>query len=266
MKYTKIFKPFSAFLLLTLSVFLIGCEDQTSDDNFTNDSFVSFSFDPTVALAEGESQTMAMSVYATATSSSDRTVSLYIDEAATTADAMNYSVASSVTIPAGSMSGSFDVTINNDPALGFGGKTVVVGMTVASGLDQPTAFSGTTAGGDLMVTEDMLIINAKTLCDDVQMLIEITLDSWPEELYWWIANAAGDIVADPGPYAQYGNPYAGMTGDVSQELCLPAGDYIFNIYDDYGDGGGPITVSSGGVVIYTSGGGYGSIESTPFTL
>ena len=85
MKYTKIFKPFSAFLLLTLSVFLIGCQDDVSDDNLTNDSFVAFSFDETVALLEGESQTMAVSVYATAKSSSDRTVSLYIDETATTA-------------------------------------------------------------------------------------------------------------------------------------------------------------------------------------
>ena len=266
MKYTKIFKPFSAFLLLTLSVFLIGCQDDVSDDNLTNDSFVAFSFDETVALPEGESQTMAVSVYATAKASSDRTVSLYIDETTTTAAAANYSVASSVTIPAGSMMGSFDVTINNSPALGFGGKTIVVGMTVSSDLDQPTAFTGTTGNGDLMVTEDMLIINAKTLCEDEQMMIQITLDSWPEELYWWVANTAGDIVADPGPYAQYANPYAGMSGDIAVELCLPAGDYIFNIYDDWGDGGGPITVSSGGVVIYTSGGGYGSIESTPFTL
>ena len=73
---------------------------------------------------------MAVSVYATAKASSDRTVSLYIDETATTAAAANYSVASSVTIPAGAMMGSFDVTINNSPALGFGGKTIVVGMTV----------------------------------------------------------------------------------------------------------------------------------------
>lgn len=266
MKYTKIFKPFSAFLLLTLSVFLIGCQDDVSDDNLTNDSFVGFSFDETVALPEGESQTMAVSVYATAKSSSDRTVSLYIDETATTAAAANYSVASSVTIPAGSMMGSFDVTINNSPALGFGGKTIVVGMTVTSDLDQPTAFTGTTGNGDLMVTEDMLIINAKTLCEDEQMMIQITLDGWPEELYWWITNVAGDVVADPGPYAQYANPYAGMSGDILQELCLPAGDYIFNIYDDWGDGGGPITVSSGGVVIYSSGGGYGGFDSVAFTL
>ena len=55
MKYTKIFKPFSAFLLLTLSFFLVGCEDQVSDDDLTNDDFVSFSFDQNVGLSEGAS-------------------------------------------------------------------------------------------------------------------------------------------------------------------------------------------------------------------
>ena len=102
MKYTKIFKPFSAFLLLTLSVFLIGCEGDINDDNFTNDSFVSFSFDENVGLAAGTSETMSVTVYAASKASSDRTVGLYIDESST-ADPMNYSVASSVTIPAGSM-------------------------------------------------------------------------------------------------------------------------------------------------------------------
>ena len=57
-----------------------------------------------------------------------------------------------------------------------------------------------------------------------------------------------------------------MSGDILQELCLPAGDYIFNIYDDYGDGGGPISVTSGGTVIYSSAGGYGQSDSAAFTL
>ena len=265
MKNIKIFKPFSAILLLTLSLFLVGCEDDMSGDNLTNDDFVSFSFDQNVGLSEGASETMSVTVYASSTSNSDRTVGLYVDESST-ADAMSYSVASSVTIPAGSMTGSFDVSLTNNPDFGSAGVTVIVGMTLDSGVDQPTAFTGTTSGGDLNVTQDMFVITATTVCLDNVVTIDITLDSWPEELYWWIADTDGNIVADPGMYAQYANPYAGLSGNIVENLCIPSGSYIFNIYDDYADGGGPITVSSGDTVIYSSAGGYGQSDSAAFTL
>ena len=265
MKNIKIFKPFSAILLLTLSLFLVSCEDDMSGDNLTNDDFISFSFDENVGLSEGASETMSVTVYAGSASNSDRTVGLYVDDSST-ADAMNYSVASSVTIPAGSMTGTFDVSLTNNPDFGAAGVTVVVGMTLDAGVDQPTAFTGTTAGGDLNVTQDMFVITATTVCLDNVVTIDITLDSWPEELYWWIADLDGNIVADPGPYAQYANPYAGLSGGVVENLCIPSGSYIFNIYDDYGDGGGPISVTSGGTVIYSSAGGYGASDSAAFTL
>ena len=117
MKNIKIFKPFSAILLLTLSLFLVGCEDDMSGDNLTNDDFISFSFDEAVGLSEGASETMSVTVYAGSATNSDRTVGLYVDESST-ADAMSYSVASSVTIPAGSMTGTFDVTLTNNPDFG----------------------------------------------------------------------------------------------------------------------------------------------------
>ena len=216
MKNIKIFKPFSAILLLTLSLFLVGCEDDMSGDNLTNDDFISFSFDENVGLSEGASETMSVTVYAGSASNSDRTVGLYVDDSST-ADAMSYSVASSVTIPAGSMTGTFDVTLTNNPDFGAAGVTVVVGMTLDAGVDQPTAFTGTTAGGDLNVTQDMFVITATTVCLDNVVIVDITLDSWPEEVYWWIADLDGNIVRDPGPYAQYANPYAGLSGGVVDE-------------------------------------------------
>jgi len=194
MKNIKIFKPFSAILLLTLSLFLVSCEDDMSGDNLTNDDFISFSFDEAVGLSEGASETMSVTVYAGSASNSDRTVGLYVDDSST-ADAMSYSVASSVTIPAGSMTGTFDVTLTNNPDFGAAGVTVVVGMTLDAGVDQPTAFTGTTAGGDLNVTQDMFVITATTVCLDNVVTIDITLDSWPEEVYWWIADLDGNIVA-----------------------------------------------------------------------
>jgi hypothetical protein len=272
MKYTKIFKPFSAFLLLTLSVFLIGCEDQTSDDNFTNDSFVSFSFDENVGLESGATQTMPVSVYATAKSDSDRTVGLYVDESSTAA-ALNYSVPSSVTIPAGSMSGSFDVTITNDPDFG-NGVSVIIGMTLDAGLDQPTAFSGTTAGGDLNVTEDMFVINASTICNGVNVLFEIIFDNYPEETGWQIyegSNASGALIAEGGISNGSITGYGGETSFFAN-WCLPSGDYtlvMYDVYSDgiccaYGDGSYLLTTEDGAVL--ASGGSFGANEITNFTL
>jgi hypothetical protein len=271
MKYTKIFKPFSAFLLLTLSFFLIGCEDQVSDDDVTNEDFVSFSFDETVRLEQGASETMGVTVYAGSAADMDRTVELYVDESST-ADADNYDVASSVTIPAGSMTGTFDVTITNDPDLGSG-KTIVIGMTTDAELDNPTAFTGTTSGGDLNVTQDMIVINASTFCDGSIVNFEIIFDNYPEETGWQIyegSNASGALIAEGGISNGAITGYGGETS-FSTTWCLPSGDYTLVMYDVYSDGicctygDGSYTLTTGDTVL-ASGGSFGANEITNFTL
>ena len=104
----------SAILLLTLSLFLVGCEDDMSGDNLTNDDFISFSFDENVGLSEGASETMSVTVYAGSASNSDRTVGLYVDDSST-ADAMSYSVASSVTIQCTSVPRTISITAFKHP-------------------------------------------------------------------------------------------------------------------------------------------------------
>ena len=114
----------------------------------------------------------------------------------------------------------------------------------------------------------MLTVTAKDFCPDIQLSIEIELDNYPEEFYWYITDASGSVVASPGPYAQYDNPYSDYPSgyEILVELCLPAGSYTFYSYDDYGDGGGPIKVTSGGVTIYETDGTYAGGENTDFTL
>ena len=97
-------------------------------------------------------------------------------------------------------------------------------------------------------------------------MVDITFDSWPEEVYWWILDSTGAPVVSAGAYSPYNNPYAGLSGSVSLEFCIPDGEYTFEIYDDYGDGGGPVSVTSGGVTLFSSGGGYGGYASATFTL
>tara|TARA_B110000238_G_scaffold150980_1_gene162873 strand:+ start:11689 stop:12498 length:810 start_codon:yes stop_codon:yes gene_type:complete len=269
MKNNKILNPFYAFLILAISVFMVGCEGDINDENYLSEKLVSFSFDPIIILAEGDTGMIEGEVYASTASTEDRTFTIYVDEATSTATmdqilAMPYSV----TIPAGSLSASMEFNWYNDGNLGFGGKTIVVGMQAVAGVDQPTSFDGNFSDGSLVVSEGMLTVTAKDFCPDIQLSIEIELDNYPEEFYWYITDASGNVVASPGPYAQYDNPYSDYPSgyEILVELCLPAGSYTFYSYDDYGDGGGPIKVTSGGVTIYETDGTYASGENTDFTL
>ena len=116
-------------------------------------------------------------VYASTASTEDRTFTIYVDEATSTATmdqilAMPYSV----TIPAGSLSASMEFNWYNDGNLGFGGKTIVVGMQAVAGVDQPTSFDGNFSDGSLLVSEGMLTVTAKDFCPDIQLSIEIECD------------------------------------------------------------------------------------------
>lgn len=265
MKTKNYLIPFSTFLLLAFSLLFVGCEDEVNDNNFLSSSFVSFSYDQTVAMPEGETEVVDVPVFASTASSVDRTMDVYID-ASSTLDPANYSAPSTVTIPAGSTQGNMQVVITNSPNIGFGGATIVLGMTAQSGVDQPTTFSGSAEAGTLSVTTNLMTITAKTLCEDNQVVMEFTLDPWPEELYWWLLDETGAVVASIGTYALYANPYAGLSGTIVEELCIPSGTYTLEIYDDYGDGGGPITVTSGGVTLFSTDGAFGSFTSATFTL
>ena len=265
MKIKNYLIPFSTFLLIAFSVSLVSCEDDVNDENFLSSSFVSFSYDQTVAMVEGDTEVVEVPVFASSASDTDRTMSVYVDESSTLSTD-NYSAPSSVTIPAGSTQGMMEVVVTNSPNIGFGGATIVLGMTAMAGVDQPTTFSGSAEAGTLEVTNNMMTITAKTLCEDNQVIMSFTMDPWPEEVYWWLLDENGDVVASPGAYAQYANPYAGLTGEIIEEICIPSGTYTFEIYDDYGDGGGAVSVTSGGVTLWSSDGGYGSYASATFTL
>ena len=73
-------------------------------------------------------------------------------------------------------------------------------------------------------------------------------------------------LATPGTYSSYSNPYTGLTGSITEQICLPEGIYTFYIYYDYGDGAGPITLTGPNGFIYSSAGDYGGVDSVEFTL
>ena len=123
-------------------------------------------------------------------------------------------------------------------------------------------------GVGMFTDPDLTLFTSGLDSGNINLSIEIELDNYPEEFYWYITDASGNVVASPGPYAQFANPYSNYPSgyQILVELCLPAGSYTFYSYDDYGDGGGPIIVTSGGVTIYETDGTYAGGENTDFTL
>jgi hypothetical protein len=204
-------------------------------------------------MNQGETVIVDAAVYASEATGSDRTFNIFVDDSST-ATASQFSAPSTVTIPAGSIKGVAEVVVTHDGGLGFGGKTIVLGMTPVAGVDIPTSFTGSST--DPTVTQNFHIINARTFCPDIGVTMEFGLDSWPEEFYWQILNEAEtQLITSIGAYSLYNNPYANFSGTVTEERCLPSGNYVFQAFDDYGDGGTDISISSSGNVLFSADGG-----------
>ena len=98
--------------------------------------------------------------------------------------------------------------------------------------------------------------------EDVCMTLVINSDNYPGETGFDFQDGDGNVLASSGLYALGLNEF---------EICLPAGDYTFTMYDTFGDGiccdwgDGDYTLSADGDIL-ASGGEFGSSESTAITL
>jgi hypothetical protein len=61
--------------------------------------------------------------------------------------------------------------------------------------------------------------------------VVINPDQYPQETSWAITSVYGDTIVTGGPYADIIDYSPQVT-----QLCVPNGDYYFDIYDTYGDG------------------------------
>ena len=96
------------------------------------------------------------------------------------------------------------------------------------------------------------------------IFVNLKFDKYPLDESWNITQD-GLVVASSPPFAE------GATTDV-QELCLSDGDYVFTIYDAYGDGlccgwgEGSYSVRTGDQNVIADGAEFGPSESHAFTL
>lgn len=240
------------FAALSALVMLSACE--TADLEPQGTSYASLeAFEKPMEVPPGGTLNREVKVYATNTTSTDRVLNLVTSNV--TLDAAAYTIPATVTIPAGSTEGSFTIAvsdINLDAALD---KGITVNLEAT-----PEVATG-----------DSFRLNVSRACPtgEQKLRIAVTLDSYPEEVFWRVRDASGATILDNNNgVAGYGG-YAGLPRNSVQShaLCLAPGNYTFQIYDAYQDGAGAVLITlPGNITVYSTNGAYGAGASVPFTV
>ncbi|MDN3666215.1 hypothetical protein ACFFU1_11860 [Algibacter miyuki] len=238
-------KNFKLLTILALSIILFNSCDYDDQDSIDID-YVGFVSDFTIGVAPTGTIDEEISIYATKTTSSERTLTLSIDSDLTTADATAYTVPNSITIPAGSTKGTF--TLN---AIGENISTSGLDLLVLS----ITSNDGTLVG-------EPLSINLQQVCPYPETELSLTFDDYASEISWELTDSDDNILFSGGPYTD------GDT-DISSTFCLGNGDYTFILKDSYGDGfaaPGAAIIYNNGVELVNISGDFGNLISQAFTI
>lgn len=243
MKINKILLSAFALGVLSLST-LVSCEDDSATDYQVHGNYVSLMNLPApVEILEGETSTVQGKVYAATESGSDRVVTLEvvrdyplnadgtINANNTTMEDADFTIPTTVTIPAGAREVSFPVTFTNN-SFGFSGKRLSIRIRQEPGMEVAMTYTGTKEAGTLKTYSRPVIINARTACDENLLTVNISTDNFGSETSWELYTSDfSQLVASGGPYAD-----GQIGGGETSSFCLPDGDYVFYILDSYGDG------------------------------
>ncbi|WP_299557137.1 hypothetical protein [Seonamhaeicola sp.] len=237
------------FTLMLSIVLITNCEENTDSAKILEINYVGFESKPLLGVDPTATATEEIKIATSNTTSADRTFNIVVNTDMTTADASAYTVPSSVTVPANSNIGTFNIDI--------------VGPNVNPSGDDILALDFVSQEG-LHIGATMEI-NLKQVCPNPELILDITFDGFPEEIYWRIRDSSDTTIFESATPAAFG-AYDGLTGGISRAMCLASGSYTFTIFDGYGDGAGPYSLTFDGEVIYASDGVYGDGESVSVTI
>ncbi|WP_339661228.1 hypothetical protein [uncultured Polaribacter sp.] len=226
-------KIIKIFIFSILAISLSSCEDTKEEFNYVGFEAKTLTFGVDIGTTESKD----LKVYVTKKSSSERTFSIAV-QPTSTLDAGSYTLPTTVTIPANSLEGSFNVSIV-DMNIGKGGETLILAIS-----------------GDGIFTGEDMTLNVRQICPFNEVKLTLAFDTYPEEVVWWMTDADGNTVAASLLPLAYGAYAAGATGGIEELFCLPSGSYTFSIRDAYADGAGAFSLSLGGTALFTSNGAY----------
>lgn len=272
-------KSIAFFTALTLAFTMLSCEEDNSTDNQAV-NYVGLENYKTVELTDGETVVIEGRILSSNSTSQDRTFNLVVD-ASTTHGAANYSVPSTVTIPAGSKEGIYEVTVVGNGLVD--GNKIVVRLEASDELNQNTVY---TTWSDIDNSFTGLANSTSSFilyrpCASVRARLSIKFDNYPEETAWELYDSSFNLI-DSGGFNPAGTAITGYAAlgfadrsTFSVVKCMAPGTYTFVIYDDYGDGMYTSSTVSGtysmnnlnnGAALFSGGGDFGAFSEHEFVI
>jgi hypothetical protein len=273
----KLKKSIAYFASLTLAFSMLSCEEDISaDSQMVN--YVGLENYQTVELSDGQTVVAEGKILASEATGSDRIFNLVVD-ASTTHGSANFTVPATVTIPAGSKEGKYNVTIIGNSLVD--GNKIVVGLEPSNNLNQ-TTFYGSYSNGVLSgVGSSKSTFNLYRPCASVRARLSIKFDNYPEETAWELYDSSDNLI-DSGGFNAAGTSITGYAAlgfadrsTFSVVKCLAPGTYTFVIYDDFGDGMYTSSTISGeykmnnlnnGASLFSGGGDFGAFAEHVFVI
>jgi hypothetical protein len=235
-------------LILIGFVLVVSCDETEAIVQDPVNGQQAFGFETasqTVTVLDGGT-TATVNVLSVRRSNEDRSIPVSIDPS-TTGDASDYQVGS-VLIPAGEHVGVLSVDFNN-----FANMSDCVTNTLVLNLDADSPGTNGPQQYTFSYVKDFA-------CPD--LFLNITFDDYPGETTWQVTDTDGNVLVEGD---------GGDGSPVSENICLCPGDYVFTIFDSFGDGiccsygNGSYEMVFNGTVLF-SGGEFGSESVHNFTI
>lgn len=150
------------------------------------------------------------------------------------------------------------------------GETVNIPTSIINLIDGSNEIIATTQNpngqADEIMTNDSFSRNVEIVLDGKIFSLMITLDDYPEETTWELADMGGNILFAGGPYPNQDFE------QITEEWCVSIEDcVVLTVFDSYGDGiccdygeGNYSVVNEAGVAVITSTGEFGTSETNEF--
>ena len=238
MKSTK----FLYFLLGLLVLANVSC----TQDDIVAENYISFdTVNSNIEVAASGSGEGIVTVFSSFVAPNDITIGVSVLD--TNLEDTQYSVPANVVIPAGTNKGELSIQFSN--------VNLSAATSITLAFDEAPGFVYGSNATYTLAEE----------CPDTDIFILITFDDYSDETSW-------EIFSQGNPNPVLSNSYSGGMTSTNERYCLPSGEYLFIIYDDFGDGiccdwgQGSYNVILGDGTVVASGGEFGSSESSTFTI
>jgi len=250
-------KKIFLYLSFIIAFTFISCEENEllQYDNRGDKAAVQFvKTESNLRVNENMQATISIPVSVSTLSDSDRTVTIVIDTDLTSASQANYNLPSTtVTIPANSYEGTFDIVGIDDLNIDSEGKQIAIKIVSMEGANILDGF-GTQ------------IVKLFEICPNSFANLNLTFGptGYASEISWDVKNSSNEVIANGGGYSN-----SDLVANEVIELQGP-GEYKFTIYDSYGDGmwngttEGTYKLTLCVETLASGGGNFGSNQSTTF--